>query len=133
MVVCNNKADYNILRSLRAHGWDREISKKKNTFNFINQGFNLRPLDVSAAIAISQLKRLKQMIKIRKYNRDMIINFLKKSPKWNNQFTFFEYSKFIKPSWFSIPLLINQKYLKNKKIFLKNLKKKNRNETNYKW
>ena len=81
MIVCNNKADYNILKSLRAHGWDREISKKKNTFNFINQGFNLRPLDVSAAIAISQLKRLKQMIKIRKYNRDMIINFLKKSPK----------------------------------------------------
>jgi CDP-4-dehydro-6-deoxyglucose reductase, E1 len=124
MIVCNNKADYNILRSLRAHGWDREISKKKNTFNFINQGFNLRPLDVSAAIAISQLKRLKQMIKIRKYNRDMIINFLKKSPKWNNQFTFFESSKFLKPSWFSIPLLINQKYLKNKKIFLKNLEKK---------
>ena len=29
MIVCNNKADYNILRSLRAHGWDREISKKK--------------------------------------------------------------------------------------------------------
>jgi len=124
MIVCNNKADYNILKSLRAHGWDREISKKKNTFNFINQGFNLRPLDVSAAIAISQLKRLKQMIKIRKYNRDMIINFLKKSPKWNNQFTFFESSKFLKPSWFSIPLLINQKYLKNKKIFLKNLEKK---------
>ena len=124
MIVCNNKADYNILKSLRAHGWDREISKKKNTFNFINQGFNLRPLDVSAAIAISQLKRLKQMIKIRKYNRDMIINFLKKSPKWNNQFTFFEFSKFLKPSWFSIPLLINQKYLKNKKIFLKNLEKK---------
>ena len=57
MIVCKNKSDYLILKSLRAHGWDREISNKKNTFNFINQGFNLRPLDISAAIALSQLKR----------------------------------------------------------------------------
>ena len=52
---------------------------QKNTFNFVNQGFNLRPLDVSASIAMSQLKRLKKMIKIRKFNRDMIIKLLKNS------------------------------------------------------
>ena len=123
MIVCNNKFDYRILQSLRAHGWDREISKKKNTFNFVNQGFNLRPLDISASIAMSQLKRLKKMIKIRKYNRDMIIKYLKKSPKWDDQFTFFESSKHLKPSWFSIPLLINKKYLKYKKFFLEKLEK----------
>ena len=123
MVVCNNKFDYKILQSLRAHGWDREISKKKNTFNFVNQGFNLRPLDISASIAMSQLKRLKKMIKTRKYNRDMIIKYLKKSPKWDDQFTFFESSKYLKPSWFSVPLLINKKYLNYKKNFLKRLEK----------
>ena len=123
MIVCNNKFDYKILQSLRAHGWDREISKKKNTFNFVNQGFNLRPLDISASIAISQLKRLKKMIKTRKYNRDMIIKYLKKSPKWDDQFTFFESSKHLKPSWFSVPLLINKKYLNYKKNFLKRLEK----------
>ncbi len=123
MVVCSNKFDYKILQSLRAHGWDREISKKKNTFNFVNQGFNLRPLDISASIAMSQLKRLKKMIKTRKYNRDMIIKYLKKSPKWDDQFTFFESSKYLKPSWFSVPLLINKKYLNYKKNFLKRLEK----------
>ena len=123
MIVCSNKSDYKILQSLRAHGWDREISKKKNTFNFINQGFNLRPLDISASIAMSQLKRLKKMVKTRKFNRDMIIKLLKKSPKWDNQFTFFEPSKYLKPSWFSIPLLINRKYLKFKKTFLNKLEK----------
>ena len=123
MIVCKNKFDYRILQSLRAHGWDREISKKKNTFNFVNQGFNLRPLDISASIAMSQLKRLKKMIKTRKYNRDMIIKYLKKSPKWDDQFTFFESSKYLKPSWFSVPLLINKKYLKYKKNFLKRLEK----------
>ena len=123
MIVCKNKFDYRILQSLRAHGWDREISKKKNTFNFVNQGFNLRPLDISASIAMSQLKRLKKMIKTRKYNRDMIIKYLKKSPKWDDQFSFFESSKYLKPSWFSVPLLINKKYLKYKKNFLKRLEK----------
>ena len=48
------------------------------------------------------------MIKIRKFNRDMIIKLLKKSPKWDNQFTFFECNKNLKPSWFSIPLLLNK-------------------------
>ena len=123
MIVCNNESDFRILQSLRAHGWDREISKKKNTFNFVNQGFNLRPLDISASIAISQLKRLKKMVKTRKYNRDMIIKHLKKSAKWDDQFTFFESTKFLKPSWFSIPLLINKKYLKYKNNFLKKLEK----------
>ena len=51
MIVCNSKEDYNILKSLRAHGWDREIKKNNSRkFNFINEGFNLRPLEVSAAI-----------------------------------------------------------------------------------
>ena len=123
MIVCKNKSDFKILQSLRAHGWDREISKKKNTFNFINQGFNLRPLDISASIAMSQLKRLKKMVKTRKYNRDTIIKHLKKSTNWDDQFTFFEASKFLKPSWFSIPLLINKKYLKYKGNYLKKLEK----------
>ena len=52
MIACKSEKDFKILKSLRAHGWDREINKRNmNKFNFINQGFNLRPLEVSAAIA----------------------------------------------------------------------------------
>ena len=43
MIVCNDKKDYEIIHSLRAHGWDRGLNKKNNkSFNFINSGFNLR-------------------------------------------------------------------------------------------
>ena len=82
MIVTNNKKDYELLKIMRAHGWDRDLKKNKNqNFNFINMGFNLRPLEVSAAIGQNQLKRLENFSIIRKNNRDKIINSLKKSLK----------------------------------------------------
>ena len=95
MVACKNKSDYLLLKTLRAHGWDRDISKHKQTknFNFINSGFNLRPLEISAAIGLSQFKRLKKMMAVRAFNRNMLINSIKKSVNWNNQFNFFTHLK----------------------------------------
>ena len=125
MIICKNKNDYKIVHSLRAHGWDRGLkNSKNNTFNFINSGFNLRPLDLNAAIASSQLKRLNQFKKIRSVNRYKIIKNLKNSNEWNNQFTFFEPIKNLNPSWFGLPLLINKKYIFKKNKFLNYLKKK---------
>ena len=123
MIVCNNKNNYKILHSLRSHGWDRGISKNNSGFNFINSGFNLRPTDVSAAIGISQFNRLNIFKKIRSENRNKIINTLKKSKKWKNQFEFIDPVKNLDPSWFGLPILINKKLLKKKKNFLNFLKK----------
>ena len=124
MIACKSEKDYKILKALRAHGWDREINKKsKNKFNFINQGFNLRPLEVSAAIGLSQLKRLNKMIKTRSYNRSKILKKLKNSNEWDNQYDFFEPQKNLKPSWFGLPLLIKKKFIKKKGLFLKFLNK----------
>ena len=123
MIVCKNKHDYRILQSLRAHGWDREYTKNKKSFNFVNQGFNLRPLETSAAIALNQLKRIKSFKKIRRENRNKIIKELKTSSNWNNQYSFFEASKNLDPSWFGMPFLINKKFLIKKKVFLKYLEK----------
>ena len=88
MVVCNNLEDYNILKSLRSHGWSRDTHfhnfyKKKfknidEKFLFINSGYNLRPLDVTAAIANNQYKRLNQFINTRTKNRNLIIKTIKK-------------------------------------------------------
>lgn len=118
-VICKNKADYQILCSLRAHGWDRDYNlKNKKKFNFVNQGFNLRPLDISAAIGLNQIKRLKYFKKMRSLNRDKIISNLKSSANWKDQFKFFQPSQNLDPSWFGLPLLIDKKYMKNKKKFL---------------
>ena len=124
MIVCNNIEDYKIIHALRAHGWDRGLFKKNNrNFNFVNSGFNLRPLDLTAAIGLSQFKRLNRMNKIRSDNRNRIINSLKKSLLWSEQFTFLDPIKKLKPSWFGLPILINKNYLKNKKKFLSYLNK----------
>ena len=126
MVVCKTKEDYEILHTLRAHGWDRGLKTniKKNNFNFINSGFNLRPLDLTASIGLSQLKRLKNMMKIRKQNRDIIINRIKSSYKWKNQFSFFEPNEGLKPSWFGLPIIINPEYKKYKDKFMRYLNSK---------
>ena len=123
MVVCKTKEDYELLYTMRSHGWDRGLKniKKKNNFNFVNSGFNLRPMDLTAAIGLSQLKRLNKMIKSRSQNRKLIINKIKSSRFWDNQFTFFNPSKNLEPSWFGLPLLINKKLIKHKEKFLKYL------------
>ena len=134
MIVCNDSDDYNLLKSMRSHGWSRDtdlhkrLSKKyknlDNRFLFISPGYNLRPTDIQAAIAANQFKRLKNFMKIRNYNRNKIISNLKKHPNWDNQFRFVEVQKNLKPSWFGLPIMIDQKYKKNKKRFLKYLLKK---------
>jgi len=123
-IICKNESDYKILCELRAHGWDRDYNQKnRSKFNFVNQGFNLRPLDLTAAIALNQFKRLKLFKKIRAMNRNAIIKTIKKSKNWKSQFSFFEPIKNLDPSWFGFPLLINQKLAGKKRIFLDYLKK----------
>ena len=133
MIVCNDSKDYNILKSLRSHGWSRDTlfhknySKKykdlDNRFLFIGPGFNLRPTEIQAAIAFNQFKRFNKMIKLRSDNRKKIINNLKKHKNWNNQFEFVKIDKMIKPSWFGLPILIKDKKI-NKMKFLEKLSKK---------
>ena len=128
MVVTDSREDYDLLCSLRSHGWDRRIGKKikkhKSYFNFINSGFNVRPTDITAAIGYCQFKRLDQLIKVRTENRLKIIDKLKSSNNWNNQFDFFYSNKKVSQSFFGFPILINKKYINKKKIFFNYLKNK---------
>ena len=121
MIVCNTKNDFEIIHSLRSHGWDRGLKGTKDSFNFINSGFNLRPTEISAAIGLNQFKRIKTFQKIREHNRQKIITKLKSSNNWNNQFDFIYPINSLKPSWFGMPMLINKKFLHKKNKFLKYL------------
>ena len=133
MIVCNNRDDYELLQTMRSHGWSRELKDQKKIekdnpkldprFIFVNSGFNLRPTDITAAIGFNQFKRLKTFIKIRNINYKKIINGLKKSKTWNNQFSFFKINPNVKPSFFGFPILLNKKYLGKRKRYLSLLDK----------
>ena len=79
MVSTNSKETYNILKSLRAHGWTRDLDKKnhihkylKNDFDseykFVLPGYNLRPNEINGSIGIQQIKKLNKMVKVRRQN-----------------------------------------------------------------
>ena len=51
-------------------------------------------------------------------NRNLIINELQSSKKWDNQFKFIEIPKNIKPSWMGFPILLSKKFKKKKKKFM---------------
>ena len=124
MIICNDKKDYDILRMLRSHGWSRGLNNnKKNDFNFINSGFNLRPTDIVASIGFSQLKKIKKLIRDRSNNRKKIIKSIVNSKDWDNQFSFIQPAKYITPSWFGLPIILKSKYKKKKSKFLKFLNK----------
>ena len=140
MVTCNNKKDYEILFTLRSHGWlgglmsyPRSLSSYKKYINkypkldpryiFSNSGFNLRPLDISAAIGLNQFKKLDQFKSSRNNNRSKILNKLISSKNWKNQFKFIQPRKNLDPSWMVLPILVNKKYQKVKKKFLDYLDK----------
>ena len=140
MVVCHNDEDYEILFSLRSHGWlggtrfyprslkiyNKYAKKNPNLdprYIFVNSGFNVRPTDIQAAIAHNQFKRLNQLISIRSKNRDSIIKNIISSKKWNNQFTFVSSTLNNKTSWMGLPILLNEKYLSKKKEFINYLDK----------
>ena len=134
MIVCNNRADYDLLQSLRSHGWTRNLSNRKkiekkypnldNRFIFANSGFNLRPTDISASIGNNQFKRLSKFKNIRKKNRDKIISGLRKSKKWKNQYNFFKINKNIDPSFFGFPIFLSKRYSHKKFSLIKYLNKK---------
>ena len=132
MICCKNFDDYEIIKSLRSHGWSRDLKNANkistqnrhldSRFIFYNSGFNLRPTDVSAAIGFSQFKDMNKLINIRNINRNKIVSSLKQNPKINNNFYFIEPNKNTKPSWFGIPILIKNE--NNRKKFLYNLEKR---------
>ena len=132
MITCRNSEDYEILKSLRSHGWSRGLKNEKkiskinkhldSRFIFFNSGFNLRPTDVSASIGLSQFNDMNKFISLRNQNRNFIVSSLKKNKIINNNFYFIEANKNVKPSWFGIPIYIKNKH--NRKKFIKNIERK---------
>lgn len=80
LIVTDDEELYQILLSLRAHGWTRNLPKHnlvcgaksddpfEESFRFVLPGYNVRPLELSGAIGVEQVKKLPRIIAERRRN-----------------------------------------------------------------
>ncbi len=130
MISTDDFEIYCILKSLRAHGWSRDLPKKnplfkakKNDFyeeyKFILPGYNVRPGELHGSIGNIQLKKVNNFIKIRRKNLSYFNKLFKNNKKIIIPNTNFQSSSFAFP-------IIVKKIDKAKKLKLfANLKKEN--------
>lgn len=86
-VATNDSNINNDLRSIRSHGWSRDrfdnddwdfhVHPSLKKFNFVSTGFNIRPMEIQAAVGINQLRKLDEFIRLRKRNVTAVIQGLK--------------------------------------------------------
>lgn len=112
LIVTDNEELHHILLCLRAHGWTRNLPKHnhvcgeksddpfKESFRFVLPGYNLRPLELSGAIGIEQVKKLPEMIRARRANGMKFQQTMTNHPELIIQ------QEIGKSSWFGFSLVI---------------------------
>jgi CDP-4-dehydro-6-deoxyglucose reductase, E1 len=86
MVVTDDDALADVARSMRAHGWTREMSTRAEheadnpsidpRFLFVHAGYNLRPTELQAAFGLVQLEQLDGFNEARRRNAERLIEAL---------------------------------------------------------
>lgn len=127
VTVTNDEELYHYLLSIRAHGWtrnlpaDSKIYQKKQdefyeSFNFIMPGYNLRPLEMEAAIGREQLKKLDRIIEQRRENAKY---FVEKMQGLNNIRI---QQQIQESSWFGFAMILEGQFKEKRSELVKILK-----------
>lgn len=110
-VITDDEELYHVLLSIRIHGWTRDLPKKnlvsdksddwfEESFRFVLPGYNVRPLEMSGAIGIEQLKKLPSFIENRRKNAEFFVELFKDHKDFIIQ------KEISKSSWFGFSLII---------------------------
>ena len=84
-VTTDDEELYHILLSIRAHGWTRNLPKDnkvctksddwfEESFRFVLPGYNVRPVEMSGAIGVEQLKKLPRFLEQRRKNAELFLS-----------------------------------------------------------
>lgn len=129
VTVTNDEELYHYMLSIRAHGWTRNLpsdskiyTKKTDefyeSFNFIMPGYNLRPLEMEAAIGKEQLDKLDKIINQRRENAKYFLSRVKEIEGIRIQ------KEIEESSWFGFAIICEGK-LEGKRNLLVNALKQN--------
>ena len=112
LVTTDDEELYHIMLSMRSHGWtrnlphDNKVTGKKSddafaeSFNFVLPGYNIRPLEMSGALGLEQLKKIPSLIKGRRANAEVFNETLRNHPIFSLQ------EEIGESSWFGFSLLL---------------------------
>ncbi|EDP6004509.1 DegT/DnrJ/EryC1/StrS family aminotransferase [Campylobacter jejuni] len=125
-VVTDDEELYHILLCLRAHGWTRNLPKENlvvnksddwfsESFRFVLPGYNVRPVEMSGAIGIEQLKKLPMFLKHRRENAKLFCEYFKNHPEFIIQ------REIGNSSWFGFSLVIKPNSKLKRKDIIKKL------------
>ena len=112
LIITDDEELFHLMKSIRAHGWSRDLPEDTSIINksdddffeayrFILPGYNARPLEFSGAIGLQQLKKLDDLVDIRRKNAELFVEL------------FVDDERFIiqkengNSSWFSFTLILN--------------------------
>jgi CDP-6-deoxy-D-xylo-4-hexulose-3-dehydrase len=109
------------LRSIRSHGWSRnrldagnwhkDKSVNESKFLFVSTGYNIRPMEIQAAIGISQLKDIDYFINKRKQNALKFHEVVEKSDiELIGSETLKEFHEPRLHSWMMLPIILRQNF-----------------------
>lgn len=113
-ILTEDEEIYHVLLALRAHGWTRNLPKKnlvsgeksedafEESFKFVLPGYNVRPLEMSGAIGIEQLKKLPNLIEERRNNASLFVDLFEDHPYFKIQ------REYGSSSWFGFSLVIDK-------------------------
>ena len=127
VVTTDNKELYHILLSLRAHGWTRNlpqenhVANKKDdwfeeSFRFVLPGYNVRPVEMSGAIGIVQLKKLPLFLTQRRKNAKLFLDLFKHHPDLIIQ------KDLGVSSWFGFSIIVKESFGCNRRTIVHELK-----------
>lgn len=111
LVVTDDEELYHVLIALRAHGWTRHLPKENKvanksddwfteSFRFVLPGYNVRPVEMSGAIGVQQLKKLPDFLEKRRENANQFQELFKNHPD------FYIQKDLSNSSWFGFSLII---------------------------
>ncbi len=115
VLVTDDTELYHVAKSLRAHGWTRDIDKKSGiyepreddffeAYRFILPGYNARPLELAGAIGVEQLKKLDRMVEIRRRNAELFVGLMRGDERFIIQ------RENGRSSWFAFTVILNPKF-----------------------